>query len=62
MCGFAGFINPLSEAQGEYILKRMLDPIKHRGPDSTGYALYGDITVSGNAVWTIGGSGTLNII
>ena len=26
------------------------------------YALYGDITVSGNAVWTIGGSGTLNII
>ena len=26
------------------------------------YALYGVITVSGNAVWTIGGSGTLNII
>ena len=38
MCGFAGFINPLSAAQGEDILKRMLDPIKHRGPDS--HSLY----------------------
>lgn len=38
MCGFAGFINPLSEAQGKDILKRMLDPIKHRGPDS--HSLY----------------------
>jgi len=34
MCGFAGFTNPLSEVQGENIVKKMLAPIKHRGPDS----------------------------
>lgn len=34
MCGFAGFTNPLSEFQGKNIVKNMLDPIKHRGPDS----------------------------
>ena len=34
MCGFAGFTSPLSEDLGHNIVKKMLDPIKHRGPDS----------------------------
>jgi len=39
MCGFAGFTNPLSKVQGESILNKMLDPIKHRGPDSNCFYL-----------------------
>ena len=34
MCGFAGFTNPLSESFAENRIKRMLQPIEHRGPDS----------------------------
>jgi len=34
MCGFAGFTNPLSESFAENRIQKMLDPIKHRGPDS----------------------------
>jgi len=34
MCGFAGFTNPHSETLAENIIKKMLHPIKHRGPDS----------------------------
>jgi len=34
MCGFAGFTNPQSENLAENIIKKMLYPIKHRGPDS----------------------------
>ena len=39
MCGFAGLTNPLSKVQGESILNKMLDPIKHRGPDSNSFYL-----------------------
>jgi len=42
MCGIAGFINsrkPLSEAEGEPILNRMMTRIHHRGPDDCGLYL-----------------------
>ena len=34
MCGFSGFTNPLSEKKAESILKKMMTPIAHRGPDA----------------------------
>ena len=42
MCGIAGLIHrgKLTNVGGE--MKNMLQSLKHRGPDSTGYALYGD--------------------
>ena len=33
MCGFSGFTNPSNTLRDESILKKMLYPIKHRGPD-----------------------------
>ena len=42
MCGIAGIIhrgNDEAEVGGE--LTSMLQALKHRGPDSTGFALYG---------------------
>ena len=42
MCGIAGLIH--KKASGANIGKEMTDmlqALKHRGPDSTGYALYG---------------------
>ncbi|MCY4446050.1 MAG: glutamine amidotransferase [Rhodobacteraceae bacterium] len=43
MCGIAGIIHrgKTSEVGGQ--MTDMLQALKHRGPDSTGYALYGDI-------------------
>ncbi len=41
MCGIAGIIyRDGPHAVGED-MKQMLQSMKHRGPDSTGYALYG---------------------
>lgn len=34
MCGFSGFTNPTSERKAESILKKMMVPIQHRGPDA----------------------------
>ena len=34
MCGFSGFTNPTSDEKSEYILKKMMSPIQHRGPDA----------------------------
>ena len=34
MCGFSGFTNPSSDEKSEYILKKMMLPIQHRGPDA----------------------------
>ena len=34
MCGFSGFTNPSSDEKSEYILKKMMSPIQHRGPDA----------------------------
>ena len=43
MCGIAGIIYRDGEAHpiGDE-MTRMLQSMKHRGPDSTGYALYGE--------------------
>ena len=42
MCGIAGLIHrgKATNVGGE--MKNMLQSLKHRGPDSTGYALYSD--------------------
>ena len=34
MCGFSGFTNPTSEKMAGSILKKMMTPIQHRGPDA----------------------------
>jgi methylamine---glutamate N-methyltransferase subunit A len=44
MCGIAGIIHRDGEADIGSELTRMLQSMKHRGPDSTGYALYGPPT------------------
>ena len=42
MCGIAGLIHKDKSADIGDEMTRMLHSLKHRGPDSTGYALYGD--------------------
>lgn len=37
MCGFAGFIDDLTEEKKKVIIKDMADTIKHRGPDGEGF-------------------------
>ncbi len=52
MCGIAGLIYRHGEAGGEQVgrdMARMLQAMKHRGPDSTGYALYGPANGSADA-------------
>src|SRR5215213_10148525 len=41
MCGIAGIISRNGERPIGSEMTRMLQSMKHRGPDSTGYALYG---------------------
>jgi methylamine---glutamate N-methyltransferase subunit A len=41
MCGIAGIISRDGEREIGSEMTRMLQSMKHRGPDSTGYALYG---------------------
>ena len=43
MCGIAGIIykNGNGEHRVGHDMTRMLQSMKHRGPDSTGYALFG---------------------
>jgi glutamate synthase domain-containing protein 1 len=41
MCGIAGIISRNGNRQIGSEMTRMLQSMKHRGPDSTGYALYG---------------------
>ena len=41
MCGIAGIIHRGEPAEIGKQMTGMLDSLKHRGPDSTGYALYG---------------------
>ena len=43
MCGFVGFTNSISDAQT--VLSRMMDSIKHRGPDSDGKYIDSDIAL-----------------
>ena len=42
MCGIAGLIHKDKSVNIGSELQLMLQALKHRGPDSTGYALYGD--------------------
>ena len=42
MCGIAGLIHKDKSVNIGDKLQNMLQALKHRGPDSTGYALYGD--------------------
>ena len=42
MCGIAGLIHKCKTVNIGKELKDMLQALKHRGPDSTGYALYGE--------------------
>jgi methylamine---glutamate N-methyltransferase subunit A len=44
MCGIAGIISRNGERAIGSEMTRMLQSMKHRGPDSTGYALYGTPT------------------
>ena len=42
MCGIAGLIHKGKSTNVGGEMQKMLQSLKHRGPDSTGYALYGD--------------------
>ena len=42
MCGIAGLIHRGKTSNVGDELQQMLQALKHRGPDSTGYALYAD--------------------
>ncbi|PPR46616.1 MAG: Amidophosphoribosyltransferase [Alphaproteobacteria bacterium MarineAlpha5_Bin9] len=42
MCGIAGLIHRKKSTNVGKEMQNMLQSLKHRGPDSTGYALYGD--------------------
>ena len=42
MCGIAGLIHRGNTSNVGFELQGMLQALKHRGEDSTGYALYGD--------------------
>ena len=42
MCGIAGMIHKGSSANIGQEMTSMLQALKHRGPDSTGFALYGN--------------------
>ena len=44
MCGIAGIIHKGKKAEVGSQMTAMLQALKHRGPDSTGYAVYGDAT------------------
>ena len=46
MCGIAGIIYRDGAHEIGRDMTRMLQSMKHRGPDSTGYALYGPSTKS----------------
>ena len=41
MCGIAGIIHKVKSTNVGREMQQMLQSLKHRGPDSTGYALYG---------------------
>ena len=42
MCGIAGLIHKNKTVNIGKELEDMLQALKHRGPDSTGFALYGE--------------------
>ena len=42
MCGIAGLIHRKGKSNVGQEMTNMLQSLKHRGPDSTGYAIYGE--------------------
>ena len=42
MCGIAGFVNLKKDAAGSSDLRRMMNTLKHRGPDEHGVFEDGD--------------------
>ena len=44
MCGIAGLIHKGKSSNVGGEMTAMLQALKHRGPDSTGYAVYGEPT------------------
>lgn len=50
MCGIAGLIHRTESADIGDEMTRMLLSLRHRGPDSTGYALYGDGSAGGHVI------------
>ena len=46
MCGIAGIIYKDGRREIGHDMTRMLQSMKHRGPDSTGYALFGPHTAN----------------
>ena len=42
MCGIAGLIHKGKSSSVGFEMTQMLQALKHRGPDSTGYAVYGN--------------------
>ena len=42
MCGIAGLIHRKGTSNVGQEMTSMLQALKHRGPDSTGFAMYGD--------------------
>ena len=49
MCGLAGFIDSsLTEVEQKETIRSMLDSIKHRGPDNSGFKVSGDVVLGHN--------------
>ena len=42
MCGIAGLIHRKGTSNVGQEMTNMLQALKHRGPDSTGFAIYGE--------------------
>ena len=45
MCGIAGFHSTNRDYDQEAIVAKMLETMRHRGPDQAGFARYGDATI-----------------
>ena len=53
MCGIAGLIHRGKSSNVGEELQHMLQALKHRGPDSTGFALYGKGNNQGDYIMRI---------
>lgn len=62
MCGLAGLIHRDGAADIGREMTRMLQLLRHRGPDSTGYALYGTGADAGDAEGGSGGGGAADAL
>lgn len=53
MCGIAGLIHRGKSSSVGSEMTAMLQALKHRGPDSTGYAVYGEPVASGDYIMRV---------